>query len=295
MKRAFCALLLSLSATAAFAQVPIETLDQALRAEKTEAMNASRPVTLADCPAIPKTLPFNIGGTLTAASCRDFMNSPQNVYAITVQAGETVDITYESTQYEVFLYMYLSGGSSIDTTRVSNYAVNGRSKVTAHHTFKTAGTYRLEASALHSYDDSRPTTGAYTLSATSDRVVTGCTTTTTVSCLQGGRFRVSIAFTNQFANPPAPGNFIGTKLLAGTQNPDVATFGISSPEAVEVVVRIQDARPFGLNRFDVYYGGLTDLEYVVTVTDVLKSVTKTYRNAPGAVGGGVDRTTFVAD
>jgi hypothetical protein len=24
-------------------------------------------------------------------------------------------------------------------------------------------------------------------------------------------------------------------------------------------------------------------------------VTKTYRNAPGTVGGGVDRTTFVAD
>ena len=295
MKRAFCALLLSLSATAAFAQIPTETLDQSIRATKTEALNTARPGTLADCPAIPKTLPFTHGGTLTAASCRDFMNSPQNVFSITVQAGETIDITYESRQYEVFLYMYLGGAASIDTTRVSNYSVNGYSKVTAHHTFKSSGTYRLEASALHSFDDSRPSTGAYTLTVTSDRVVTGCTTTSTVSCLQGGRFRVSIAFMNQFANPPAPGNFVGSKMLAGTQNPDVATFGISSPEAVEVVVRIQDARPFGLNRFDVYYGGLTDLEYTVTVTDVLKSVTKTYRNVPGTVGGGVDRTSFVAD
>ena len=295
MKRLFCALSLSLAATAASAQLPLETLEQSLRATKTETLRAARPGSLADCPAIPKTLPFNHGGTLTAASCRDFMNSPQNVFAITVAAGETIDVTYESRQYEIFLYMDLSGGSSIDTTRVSNYAVNGLSKVTARHTFKTAGTYRLEASALHSFDDSRPSTGAYTLNVTTDRVVAGCTSTATVSCLQGGRFRVSIAFTNQFANPPAPGNFLGNKLLAGAQNPDVATFGISSPEAIEVVVRIQDARPFGLNRFDVYYGGLTDLEYVVTVTDVLKSVTKTYRNAPGTVGGGVDRTTFVAD
>jgi hypothetical protein len=288
--------LLSLSATAAFAQTLEVDNEEAVRsASKTQALTAARPGSLADCPAIPKTLPFVHGGTLTAASCRDFTNSPQNVFAITVAAGETIDITYESRDYEVFLYMYLSGGSSIDTTRVSYHVTSGLSKVTSRHTFKTAGTYRLEASALHSFDDSRPSTGSYTLTVTTDRVVTGCTATATTTCLQGGRFRVSIAFTNQFANPPAPGNFLGNKLLAGAQNPDVATFGISSPEAIEVVVRIQDARPFGLNRFDVYYGGLTDLEYVVTVTDVLKSVTKTYRNVPGSVGGGVDRTSFVAD
>ena len=104
-----------------------------------------------------------------------------------------------------------------------------------------------------------------------------------------------MAYVNQFANPPAPGTFLGTKLLAGSQNPDVATFGISGALAVEVVVRIQDARPFGLNRFDVYYGGLTDLEYTVSVTDTQKGTTKTFRNPPGVVGGGVDRSTFTAN
>ena len=122
-----------------------------------------------------------------------------------------------------------------------------------------------------------------------------CTPSPTTVCLLNDRFQVSIAFVNQFANPPQPGTFLGAKLVAGVQNPDVATFGISSAQAIEVVVRLQDTRPFGLNRFDVYYGGLTDLEYTVTVTDTQKSVSKTYRNPPGTVGGSVDRTTFTAN
>jgi hypothetical protein len=293
MKRAFAVLLLSLSSAAAvFAQMP-DTIEQQVREEKTRALSTAKVGTLADCPATPITMPFTLNGALTATSCRDFLDSPQDVYAITVQAGETIDITYQSTQFEVFLFMYLGGAASIDTTRVS--FLPGLSKVTAHHTFKTAGTYRLEASALHSFNDSRASTGFYSLAVTTDRQTSGCTTTPTTACLQGGRFRVSIAYVNQFASPPAPGTFLGAKLLGGAQNPDVATYGISSPQAIEVVVRIQDARPFGLNRFDVYYGGLTDLEYVVTVTDLAKSVTKTYRNPPGTVGGGVDRTSFVAD
>jgi hypothetical protein len=117
----------------------------------------------------------------------------------------------------------------------------------------------------------------------------------TTVCLLSDRFRVSVAFINQFANPPAPGNFLGAKLVAGVQNPDVATFGISSAQAIEVVVRIQDTRPFGLNRFDVYYGGLTDLEYTVTVVDTVTGTTRSYRNPPGTVGGGVDRTSFISN
>ena len=137
--------------------------------------------------------------------------------------------------------------------------------------------------------------GDYTLTVTCPTVNSNCTANATTACLLDGRFRVSINYINQFANPPAPGTFLAAKLVAGTQNPDVATFGISSAQAIEVVVRIQDTRPFGLNRFDVYYGGLTDLEYTVSVTDTVKGTTKTYRNPPGTVGGLVDRTTFTAN
>jgi hypothetical protein len=132
-------------------------------------------------------------------------------------------------------------------------------------------------------------------SATTPNVPGPCVANATTVCLLSDRFRVSVAFINQFANPPAPGNFLGAKLVAGVQNPDVATFGISSAQAIEVVVRIQDTRPFGLNRFDVYYGGLTDLEYTVTVVDTVTGTTRSYRNPPGTVGGGVDRTSFISN
>jgi hypothetical protein len=122
-----------------------------------------------------------------------------------------------------------------------------------------------------------------------------CVPSATDVCLQNGRFRVSATYTNHFVNPPQPGNFLAGKLVAGVQNPDVATFGISSAQAIEVVVRIQDARPFGINRFDVYYGGLTDLQYNITVTDTVKNVTRSYFKSAGTITGGVDRTSFVAN
>jgi hypothetical protein len=119
-----------------------------------------------------------------------------------------------------------------------------------------------------------------------------CSANANTTCLVDGRFAVKIDFLNQFANPPQPGSLLGAKLLPGSQNPDTAIYGFGSPQAIEAVVRIQDARPFGLNRFDIYFGGMTDVEYTVTVTDTTTGTVRQYRNPPGAVGGGVDRASF---
>jgi hypothetical protein len=119
-----------------------------------------------------------------------------------------------------------------------------------------------------------------------------CTPNDTTVCLLNSRFRVKIDYVNPFSNPPnQPGTFRAARLLEGAQNPDTALFGFSSAQAVEVVVRLQDTRPFA-NRFDVYYGGMTDVGYTVTVTDTQTGVTKQYTNQAGKVGGGADRTTF---
>lgn len=137
----------------------------------------------------------------------------------------------------------------------------------------------------------RFTFGNYSLTLSCTTSNTNCTPSATAVCLLNGRFRVSINYLNQFANPPQPGTFVAARLDSSASNPDTATFGLSDPKAVEVVVRIVDARPFA-PRFDIYYGGLTDLEYTVSVTDTVTGRAKTYRNPPGVVGGGVDRVTF---
>jgi hypothetical protein len=121
-----------------------------------------------------------------------------------------------------------------------------------------------------------------------------CTPNDTTVCLLNSRFRVKIDYVNPFSNPPnQPGTFRAARLLEGVQNPDTALFGFSSAQAIEVVVRIQDTRPFA-PRFDIYYGGMTDVGYVVSVTDTQTGVTKQYTNTAGKVGGGVDRSTFPA-
>jgi len=121
-----------------------------------------------------------------------------------------------------------------------------------------------------------------------------CTPSSTTVCLLNNRFRVKIDYVNPFSNPPnQPGTFLAARLLSGVQNPDTALFGFSSAQAVEVVVRIQDTRPFA-PRFDVYYGGMTDVGYTVTVTDTQTGTTRQYFNQVGRVGGGVDRNSFPA-
>jgi hypothetical protein len=132
-------------------------------------------------------------------------------------------------------------------------------------------------------------------SATTNITPGPCVANGTTVCLLSNRFKVVIDYVNPFSNPPnQPGTFLAARLLSGVQNPDTALFGFNSAQAVEVVVRIQDTRPFA-PRFDVYYGGMTDVGYVVTVSDTQTGVTRQYRNNAGNVGGGVDRASFPAN
>jgi hypothetical protein len=122
-----------------------------------------------------------------------------------------------------------------------------------------------------------------------------CAPSPTVVCLLDNRFRVTVDYVNPFSTPPnQPGTFLAARLLEGSQNPDTALFGFGSAHAVEVVVRVQDTRPFA-SRFDIYYGGMTDVGYTVTVTDTQTGATRQYTNVASQVGGGVDRGSFAAN
>ena len=295
MKRVSLVIALLLSTLSVAAQTIPSTVER-LTTQKNERAAARRggiSSNATDCPATPITLPASISGQIKASTCRDFLDTAEDVYAVTVTAGETIEITARSTAFEIFLYMW-HGSGSITTTTKTFHVTSGVSLVTAKHTFATGGTYLIEMGALWTGSTERPWTGAYTLNVTTSRQTgNGCTANNNTVCLQNGRFRVSIAYLNQFATPPQPGSFAAGRLTAVGSNPDTALFGFSSAEAVEVVVRIVDARPFA-PRYDIYYGGLTDVEYTVTVTDTVTNTTKTYRNVPGTVGGGVDRSTFPA-
>ena len=155
--------------------------------------------------------------------------------------------------------------------------------------FTAGGTATFRVRARNAAGDSSYTGEA---TATTPGEIGPCVADATTACLLDDRFRVKIDYVNPFSTPPnQPGTFLAGRLLEGVQNPDTGLFGFSAPTAVEVVVRIQDTRPFA-QRFDIYYGGMTDVAYMVTVTDTETGVARQYHNAAGKVGGGVDRVSF---
>ncbi|HEX8408592.1 MAG TPA: hypothetical protein VF883_07000 [Thermoanaerobaculia bacterium] len=117
-------------------------------------------------------------------------------------------------------------------------------------------------------------------------------TSTNLAMLKG-RFKVQVRYRNQFANPPVEGLLTGKSLVSSTLA-DTAVFWFDTPLIVELMVRVSDARPWE-NNYHVYYGGLSDVEFFVTVTDTVTGKTVEYHKAANSLKGEVDRKSFPAD
>ena len=117
-----------------------------------------------------------------------------------------------------------------------------------------------------------------------DSVCGGADPATTL-CLLDGRFKVSVTWKNQHANPATTG--VGQAVADTSQT---GSFYFFSPDAVELLVKVLDGRALN-NSFWVFYGALSDVEYTITVTDIVTGHVKSYHNAPGNICGEAD-TSF---
>ena len=86
-----------------------------------------------------------------------------------------------------------------------------------------------------------------------------------------------------------------TSGVAANENDSFGTFSLpaftgnlSNPE---VFVKIVDGRPVN-GRFWIFYGGLTDVEYTLTVTDAVTGAGHAYEKPAGSACGGFDTATF---
>jgi FlaG/FlaF family flagellin (archaellin) len=118
----------------------------------------------------------------------------------------------------------------------------------------------------------------------------GQSNTLVLNAAAGHPFNVTLVATNQHANPPVQGN--------GLALPQTDVFGYFSfptitqnPSNPEVFIKILDARSVN-GHYWVFYGGLTDLQYVLNVTEVATNITKQYTKAPGDYEGGADTSAF---
>jgi hypothetical protein len=137
---------------------------------------------------------------------------------------------------------------------------------------QSAGNFEILVS---SQTTSASKTGSYRLALLcgGDRCVPDVAT----MCLGRKRYRVQVAWHNQFS-----GEYGFGRAIARTDSGGFFSFG--DPSNVELLVKLLD---FGGGTVKVFIGELTNLEFAVAVTDMSDPLqyTKTYTNTPGDCGG----------
>ncbi|MDQ6799291.1 MAG: hypothetical protein M3041_00475 [Acidobacteriota bacterium] len=115
--------------------------------------------------------------------------------------------------------------------------------------------------------------------------VSSCAPNDTSLCMNGGRFRVEVNW-KDFSGNSGTGKAV--PLTA-----DTGYFWFFGSENVELVVKILDARGLN-NKFWVFYGALSSVQYEMTVTDTLTGNVKIYTNAAGQFASVGDTDGFLA-
>ncbi|MEA2605176.1 MAG: hypothetical protein QOF89_6168 [Acidobacteriota bacterium] len=113
-----------------------------------------------------------------------------------------------------------------------------------------------------------------------------CAPTPTRFCLHDSRFAVEVAWT-------IPGGGSGAGHAVPLTN-DTGLFWFFNDSNLELVVKVLDGRALN-GHFWVYYGGLSDVEYTITVTDVRTGAFEVYHNPGSRLASGADVSAFAAE
>ncbi len=110
----------------------------------------------------------------------------------------------------------------------------------------------------------------------------GCEPGGTRLCLRGGRFSVEVEFLD-----PNSGERKAAAVVSSLTTAETGFFWFFSPTNVEVAAKVLDGRSLtGKHWF--LYGGLSDVEYAITLTDTATGELKRYVNEAGSLCGGID-------
>lgn len=107
-------------------------------------------------------------------------------------------------------------------------------------------------------------------------------------CLLDTRFRVTLSARDTRSGERVPGIALGENDMFGYFSLPAITGQAGNPE---VFVKMIDGRKLS-GRFWVFYGGLTDLEFTLTVTDTATGAVRSYTKAAGSYCGDADTQAF---
>ncbi len=112
----------------------------------------------------------------------------------------------------------------------------------------------------------------------------GCQPGAATACLEGSRFQVQVTF--QLDGQTATAQAVEL-------SDDTTAFWFFGAANYELLVKVLDGQSVN-GDFWVFSGGLSDVEYTVTVTDVLTGAVKTYQKAAGVLLSFADTSAFPA-
>jgi hypothetical protein len=95
-------------------------------------------------------------------------------------------------------------------------------------------------------------------------------------CLNGGRFRVEVLWTDYTDGSSGPGH-----IVPGVASDDSGLFYFFQPQNWEMLVKVLNACVPELgNSYWVFFAATTDVEFTLRVTDTVTTATKNYHNPP---------------
>jgi hypothetical protein len=110
-----------------------------------------------------------------------------------------------------------------------------------------------------------------------------CVPGATALCLNGGRFRVEIAW-KDFTGRTGAGQ-------ASSLTADTGTFWFFDPANVEVVAKVLDGRTVN-GKWWFFFGALSNVQYTITLTDTATGAIRTYKNPAGQFASAGDTAAF---
>jgi hypothetical protein len=116
-----------------------------------------------------------------------------------------------------------------------------------------------------------------------DLAGTSCGAGASALCLNGGRFRVQVAW-RDFGG----GRGVG---MPRPLSADTGTFWFFDEANTELIVKVLDGTPIN-DHFWVFYGALSNVEYTITITDTVTGAVRTYDNPLGEFGSAGDTEAF---
>jgi hypothetical protein len=105
-----------------------------------------------------------------------------------------------------------------------------------------------------------------------DQIIEPCVPGATTLCLNNGRFRVTAAF----LTPQG----VSGNARALPESSDTGFFWFFSSQNIEALVKVVNGCAFN-DRYWVFAAGLTNVQVMLTVTDTLSGLTRTYTNPQG--------------